>query len=520
MAHFDDDDDNNNFKSNIRYNPDHCLMNEEMFIYGLDNEENIEKYAKHEYSGREDVPGPAGIFGRSVNKGEKDKLKSSQLSMKKEKKAPSKFEKDTWKEIKTMVAEKNQLNALTNLKQFVTSRTSDSKNKIPLIPLITRQVVNYDSAESAKVIFGEIESDIEIEATISKKAVERDTRILTVGSVVLLKKVQVYCPRPLKYHLIISEKNTTRIWLPPEDDKSVSEDTHEEQEDTFKTPKEQIIRQPFIEPKTASTTKKSETNRSTDDIVNSGIRPHKFEKKIVDKTDSTPKNVFVRPQNRINNNSNNFGSSSTINPIITKTSQKTPQHFNNENEPNDESIPIEVLSQEIFTSKRKSNITEITKPKEDVKKRKVSNSSDDLSDIASFNEPLFFEESSNHSLPNVSPPVAVTKSNPKPILTETLPLLDDDDLLFAPIPTAVENNQNIPKNNSQVVQEKTIEKPKSSSQQQENKKPNPKTKPPTPKPTSEEFDVFNDLLGEETPPAKPSRSTTTSKRRKDMEDDL
>ncbi|KAG2392230.1 hypothetical protein C9374_012482 [Naegleria lovaniensis] len=231
MARREDDEDNG-FTSNVRYNVDHCLVDHEAMFGMIAEESEQEKlladFRNYDNNPRDDIPGPISFMGRGngrfshTNNGN-DGIQSSlyptmnsatqQLMMnKKNRKQPTTTELQHWKEMRNLVEEKGQSKFLSSLKQIQENRTGTAKDKIPLLPVIVRQILHYDSHESAHVVVGEIGSDMEMEGTISRKAIERNPSILTVGTVVLLKKIQLYCPRPAKFHLIISEKNTAKVW--------------------------------------------------------------------------------------------------------------------------------------------------------------------------------------------------------------------------------------------------------------------------------------------------------------------
>ena len=236
MAHREDDEENG-FNSNVRYNVDHCLVDHEAMFGMITNDSEQEKlmaeFRNYDNNPRDDIPGPISFMGRgnglrfstnTNNSNGNDGVPSSihptmnfatqQMMMnKKSRKQPTTTELQHWKEMRNLVEEKGQSKFLSSLKQIQENRTGTAKDKIPLLPVIIRQILHYDSHESAHVLVGEIGSDTEMEGTISGKAIERNPSILTVETVVLLKKIQLYCPRPAKFHLIISEKNTAKVWM-------------------------------------------------------------------------------------------------------------------------------------------------------------------------------------------------------------------------------------------------------------------------------------------------------------------
>ncbi|EFC43733.1 predicted protein [Naegleria gruberi] len=247
MAHRDDDEEQG-YESNV-YNPDHCLLDHDA-VFGMIeddiNEERMVSMENYENNPRDDIPGPISFLLRGSNSGSNHlthhhTLTATQqrqpLNAKKQRK-PTLHEMENWKEMKSIVEQRGQTKFLTSLEKIQNNRSTTSKEKIPLLPVIIRQILHYDSNESAHVLFGELESDTEIEGTISKKAIEKNTNILTVGTVVLLKKIQIYCPKPLKFHLIISEKNTAKVWVSENEENSMLVDNnrsnkHERNGDEF-----------------------------------------------------------------------------------------------------------------------------------------------------------------------------------------------------------------------------------------------------------------------------------------------
>ncbi|KAL0477037.1 hypothetical protein AKO1_006401 [Acrasis kona] len=150
-------------------------------------------------------------------------------------KAPVKdLEQETsaWKEMVSFVCSnsKKQKNHLEgkNIAYIVDLRNYTSP--VPVLGLVVRHILNYDTNSAAMILMGEYECNVEwnssgksvvsniqpssrtIRAMVSRSAIDKWKAITTVGSVVLLKNVSIFKPTPETEYLIITVDTVLNLW--------------------------------------------------------------------------------------------------------------------------------------------------------------------------------------------------------------------------------------------------------------------------------------------------------------------